>query len=103
MNVLMMSHHSFSCVALIWLLTSFVMIDISQASQEGKGSTSSVCQSPGFPRWTYDESHLYPHDRPLARPEDGKALPDGRLVVADETHGLLLLEEDGSHRPFGQL
>jgi sugar lactone lactonase YvrE len=62
-----------------------------------------MCQSPGFPRWTFDESHLFPPDRPLARPEDGKALPDGRLVVADETHGLLLLEEENSHRPFGQL
>ncbi|UCE63510.1 MAG: SMP-30/gluconolactonase/LRE family protein [Nitrospirota bacterium] len=71
-------------------------------SQGSEAGSRPVCQSPSFPRWTFDESHLYPHDRPLARPEDGKALPDGRLVVADETHGLLLLEKDASHRPFGQ-
>ena len=64
--------------------------------------SASLCQSPGFPRWTFDESHVVPPDRGLARPEDGKALPDGRLVVADERYGLLLIEQDGSHRPFGQ-
>ena len=94
---------SLSCVALVWLVTSFLMMDMTRASQEGKASTPFVCQSPAFPRWTFDKSRLYPQDRPLARPEDGKALPDGRLVVADETHGLLLLELDGPHRPFGQL
>jgi len=62
---------------------------------------TSVCQSPSFPRWSFDQSHLFPQDRPLARPEDGKALPDGRLVVADERFGLYLIEPDGSHRPFG--
>ena len=45
---------------------------------------------------------MFPPDGGLARPEDGKALPDGRLVVADERYGFLLLEQDGSHRPFGQ-
>ena len=64
--------------------------------------SSSLCQSSGFPRWTFDESHLFPPDRGLARPEDGKALPDGRLVVSAEQYGLLLIEQDGSHRPFGQ-
>lgn len=64
--------------------------------------SSSLCQSPGFPRWTFDQSHIFPQDRPLARPEDGKALPDGRLVVADERYGLVLIEADGSHRPFGR-
>ena len=90
-------------LAFLWFVTSFVMFDIPQASAKGDHGTTAVCQSPGFPRWTFDESHLFPHDRPLARPEDGKALSDGRLVVADETHGLLLLEKNGSHRAFGHL
>ncbi|MDX1411471.1 MAG: SMP-30/gluconolactonase/LRE family protein, partial [Nitrospirales bacterium] len=61
-----------------------------------------LCQSPGFPQWSFDQSHIFPQDRPLARPEDGKALPDGRLVVADERFGLFLIEPDGSSRPFGR-
>ncbi|UCE62516.1 MAG: SMP-30/gluconolactonase/LRE family protein [Nitrospirota bacterium] len=65
--------------------------------------SSSICQSPEFPRWTYDHSNLFPKDQPLARPEDGRALPDGRLIVADQRHGLLLIEKDESHRPFGNL
>ncbi|MCA9500537.1 MAG: SMP-30/gluconolactonase/LRE family protein [Nitrospira sp.] len=64
--------------------------------------SSSLCQSPGFPQWTFDQSHIFPQDRPLARPEDGKALPDGRLVVADERYGLVLIEGDDFHRPFGR-
>ena len=91
------------CVTLIWSLTSLCLIGSSHASKIDIATSSSACQSPGFPRWTFDESHLFPPNRPLARPEDGKALPDGRLVVADETQGLLLLEEAGSHRPFGHL
>jgi sugar lactone lactonase YvrE len=35
------------------------------------------------------------------RPEDGTALPDSRLVVADEAAGLRIIEADGTHRPFG--
>jgi sugar lactone lactonase YvrE len=65
--------------------------------------SSSICQSPGFPRWTFDQSILYPKGQPLARPEDGRALPDGRLIVADQRYGLLLIEKDGSSRPFGNL
>ena len=63
--------------------------------------SSPSCRPSGFPKWTFEASHLFPHDRGLARPEDGKAIPDGRLVVADEQHGLRLIELDGSHRPFG--
>ena len=78
-----------------------VIVFLSVACIDEAGS-SSLCQSPSFPRWTFDTSHIFPQDRGLARPEDGKALPDGRLVVADEQHGLRLIERDGSHRPFGQ-
>ena len=63
----------------------------------------STCQSPAFPHWTFDPSHVFPKDRSLSRPEDGKALPDGRIVVADERYGLLLIDKDGSQRPFGHL
>lgn len=56
---------------------------------------------PSFPRWSYDAAHLFPANGSLTRPEDGTALPDGRLVVTDEAAGLRLIESDGSHRPFG--
>lgn len=73
-----------------------------QASTIEDAVPSNKCQSRGYPRWTFDQSQIFPQDRPLARPEDGKALPDGRLVVGDERHGLLLINKDGSHRPFGK-
>ena len=82
------------CTVLGLVLMSFGNVD--------EVRSSSVCQSSGFPRWTFETSHVYPPDRGLARPEDGKALPDGRIVVADERYGLRLIERDGSHRPFGQ-
>ena len=88
---------------LFWIVASFLAVERSYALDENEGTSPLVCQSPSFPQLTYDQSHLFPSDRPLARPEDGKALLDGRLVVADETHGLLLIDQEGSHRPFGRL
>ena len=87
----------------VWIPLLQGGLALSQASEEPEPEAPSLCQPSGFPSWTFDESHLFPPDRPLARPEDGKALPDGGLVVADERHGLLLLEQNGTHRPFGNL
>jgi sugar lactone lactonase YvrE len=56
-----------------------------------------------LPRWPYDSTLVFPSDRSLTRPEDGIALPDGRLIVADQVHGLRLVEPDGTSRPFGEL
>jgi sugar lactone lactonase YvrE len=56
-----------------------------------------------LPTWTYDSTLVFPADRSLARPEDGIALQDGRLIVADQQHGLRLVETDGTSRPFGDL
>jgi sugar lactone lactonase YvrE len=56
-----------------------------------------------LPSWTYDSTMIFPADRSLARPEDGIALPDGRLVVADQVHGLRLVHPDGTSQPFGNL
>ena len=36
-------------------------------------------------------------------PEDGIALPDGRLIVTDQAHGLRMVQTDGSSAPFGDL
>lgn len=60
--------------------------------------------APGaMPTWSYDPSMVFPADGSLARPEDGIALPDGRLIVADEVHGLRMVAVDGSSTPFGKL
>lgn len=53
--------------------------------------------------WSFEPSMTFPADRSLARPEDGIALPDGRLLVADEAHGLRLVMPDGSSQPFGDM
>jgi sugar lactone lactonase YvrE len=56
-----------------------------------------------LPEWTFDASMVFPGDGSLDRPEDGVALPDGRLIVADQVHGLRLIEPDGSSAPFGDM
>ncbi len=59
--------------------------------------------SAAVPNWVYDSTLMFPADRSLARPEDGVALPDGRLIVADQVYGLRLVQTDGASAPFGQL
>ncbi len=60
-------------------------------------------EAAALPTWSYDSTLVFPADRSLSRPEDGIALPDGRLIVADQVHGLRLVETDGSSKPFGEL
>jgi len=56
-----------------------------------------------LPQWTFDASMVYPGDGSLTRPEDGVALPDGRLIVADQVYGLRRIEPDGTSEPFGEM
>ena len=70
-----------------------------EAETEIEASTAQ--SAPPVPSWTFDESMIFPADRSLLRPEDGVALADGRVIVADQEHGLRLIAADGSHRPFG--
>jgi sugar lactone lactonase YvrE len=55
-----------------------------------------------LPRWSFTPEMIFPADQSLARAEDGVALADGRLIVADQVYGLRLLRDDGSSRPFGK-
>jgi sugar lactone lactonase YvrE len=55
------------------------------------------------PRWEYDPGMVFPGDGSLARPEDGVALPDGALLVADQVHGLRRVDPDGRSAPFGEM
>ncbi len=52
--------------------------------------------------WTFSPGMIFPADGSLLRPEDGAALPDGRIVVGDQAHGLRLVAPDGGSRPFGR-
>jgi sugar lactone lactonase YvrE len=56
-----------------------------------------------LPAWSFDPIMVFPADGSLAAPEDGIALPDGRLIVTDQVHGLRLVGTDGTSAPFGDL
>ena len=56
-----------------------------------------------LPIWSFEPAMVFPADHSLTRPEDGVALADGRIIVADQIHGLRLVETDGTSRPFGDL
>ncbi|HTF28193.1 MAG TPA: SMP-30/gluconolactonase/LRE family protein, partial [Flavitalea sp.] len=47
------------------------------------------------------KENLFPRDSSLLRPEDGVALADGRVIVADQAKGLRIIEKSGANRPFG--
>jgi len=55
-----------------------------------------------LPYLTFQKENLFPGDSSLLRPEDGVALADGRVIVADQAKGLRLIEKDGTNRPFGK-
>ncbi len=52
--------------------------------------------------WSFEKSTLYPAARGLTRPEDGVALTDGRIIVADQAHGLFVINPDQTTRPYGR-
>lgn len=60
-------------------------------------------EAPPLPTWTFDPSMVFPADQSLTRPEDGVALPDGRLIVVDQVHGLRMVQTDGTSQPFGEM
>lgn len=67
------------------------------------GGREGATDAAALPTWTFDSSMVFPADRSLERPEDGVALADGRLLVADQTSGLRLVELDGTSKPFGDM
>ncbi len=70
-------------------------------SDRESGRPVDGCRPSNFPSMQFDQSNVFPQDGSLHRPEDGKALPDGRIIVVDEKHGLRIVERNGSSRPFG--
>ena len=55
-----------------------------------------------LPTWSFEQSSMFPAAKGLVRPEDGLVLRDGRIVVADQEHGLSVIADDQSTRPFGR-
>ncbi len=50
----------------------------------------------------FGQSAPHPAAHGLSRPEDGVALADGRIIVADQAYGLRVIARDQSTRPFGR-
>jgi sugar lactone lactonase YvrE len=87
------------------ILTTAVLLGtcIAAGGCAADSDTGDASEAAGLPQWTWDSTTVFPADRSLLRPEDGIALPGGRLIVSDQQHGLRLVERDGSSKPFGDL
>ena len=81
---------------------TFVAVLLAMSCSPDAGDTD-TSEAAALPQWTWDSTMVFPADRSLLRPEDGIALPDGRLIVSDQAHGLRLVEVDGRSKPFGDL
>jgi len=66
------------------------------------GCSSDELNSTTLPGWSFNPDMIFPADRSLNRPEDGVALPNGQVIVADQVDGLRIIAVDGSSRPFGK-
>lgn len=86
---------------IIFLIFSAFTINPKSFAQSRTGSKTN-CQSADFPNLTFSESSIFPKDKSLHRPEDGRALADGRVIVGDEEFGLKIIEKNGKSRPFGK-
>ena len=51
--------------------------------------------------YALENGTLFPGDRSLTHAEDGVVLSDGRVLVGDWDHGLVVLAPDGTKRAFG--
>ncbi len=80
-------------------VTLVLVLATACAEKAGERATPTAA----LPHWSYDSTLVFPADRSLSRPEDGVALPDGRLLVIDQENGLRQVEPDGTSRPFGDL
>lgn len=83
--------------ATCWILVASCTAETGDAGDRVPDASATL------PQWTFDSTMIFPVDRSLTRPEAGIALPDGRLIVADQVHGLRLVERDGTSEPFGDL
>jgi len=85
----------------IYLFCVISLLSISTLAQTLTAVKTS-CRSDAFPSFTFSTSNIFPKDRILRHPEDGKALADGSILVGDEEFGLRLIDKAGKSRPFGK-
>jgi sugar lactone lactonase YvrE len=83
------------------LTAAATLVACSDAGRDADRTTDAVSEE--LPHWSFSQEMIFPADRSLVRPEDGIALPDGRLIVSDQVYGLRLVETNGSSTPFGGL
>ena len=79
----------------------FTILGLAACARSGEDPAAVAAAA--IPTWSWDSTLLFPRDGSLHRPEDGIALSDGRLVVADQVVGLRVVSPDGSSQPFGNL
>jgi sugar lactone lactonase YvrE len=91
-------------LAAVVALTALTACDVG-GGDAGRETAQAVAASSAAtpPTWTWAPDMVFPTDTSLARPEDGVALPDGRLIVTDQVHGLRMVATDGSSAPFGDM
>jgi len=87
--------------SLLALTAAATLVACSDAGRDAARSADEATEE--LPRWSFAQEMIFPADRSLVRPEDGIALPDGRLIVTDQVHGLRLVDTQGSSTPFGDL
>lgn len=87
-----------------WLFVVIVMSALLSASSfaQSANATKAGCRPTVFPSFTFSESNVFPKDRSLHHPEDGKSLADGSVIVGDEEFGLRRIDKTGKSRPFGK-
>ena len=83
------------------ILFALIFISCATSNKNNQINTSEK-SAEQLPYLTFQKENLFPGDSSLLRPEDGVALADGRVIVADQAKGLRLIEKDGSNRPFGK-
>ncbi len=90
-------------LALVWLAAMALLLTAcgQHAEPDAVAPVAEPPDAAAEPAEKAPDWAIFPADRSLQRPEDGELLEDGRLILADQVHGLVLVAEDGSSRAFG--
>ncbi len=88
----------FFCFNIIGIICLCLIPSVAQTAIYNK----TTCRSADFPSYTFSQANVFPKDRSLHHPEDGKALADRRIIVGDEAFGLRVIDVNGKSGPFGK-
>ncbi|MFN0023728.1 MAG: SMP-30/gluconolactonase/LRE family protein [Parvularculaceae bacterium] len=93
-----------SSAAVFAIISAFALEACTPAEEKAAAPPATAAQVTAdsvTPSWAFSAEQIFPADRSLMRPEDGVVLADGRIIVADQAHGLRAMSADGSSIPFG--